>query len=73
MKKEDYIKKLRDDETYKDILGRATNSKERMFIQSFTEDFLARIASVIEPLREEYQKDPDGFMKKLEEIDKERI
>ena len=68
MKKEDYIKLLHEDMTFSEILSKATDPKEARYIKAFAEEFMISFMEVMIPLREAYDKDPEGFKKQLEEI-----
>ena len=66
--RDDYLRLLRDDETYQKILSRATTDAERRAISAYTEDFLMRIyASIIEPALKSLPQDPEARMKVFQE------
>jgi hypothetical protein len=69
MTRDDYLKALRENETYKTILSRATSDAERRAISAYTEDFIVRLcASVIEPAMTSLPTDPNDRMKVFQEV-----
>lgn len=74
MKKEDYLKSLRQNEVFKKTLSQATSDKERQAIKAYTEDFLINFYNnVIGPLQTAIEKDPDLLNKVAAELDNQLI
>lgn len=74
MKKDDYLKALRHDEVFKEVLSRATSETERRAIKAYTEDFIVNFYNtLIEPLNKAMEKDPDLLKKVYAEIENELI
>jgi hypothetical protein len=73
MTREEYIKLLHNDPTFKAVLEVAKSDKERRFVQAFAEEFLLSVAGVVEGIRAEAERDPDGFRKRLLEADEELL
>ena len=69
MTREEYVKLLHDDPTFKAALAAAKTDKDRCFVQAFAEEFLMSVAGVVEGIRSEVERDPDGFRKRLLEGD----
>ena len=74
MKKEEILKMLRDDPTYKQVLTMASDDKERQLIKAYTEDFMMKFyRSIFEPLSSAQQKDPDIVNKAVQKLNDELI
>lgn len=69
MKKEEYIKKLHEDEVFKSVVSKATSDADRRAIQAFTEEFMMSFVDVLEQLRSTAEADPDALQKILSELD----
>lgn len=69
MKKEEYIKKLHEDEVFKSVVSKATSDADRRAIQAFTEEFMVSFVDVLEQLHLAAAVDPQGFQKTLSELD----
>jgi hypothetical protein len=63
-KKNDLVKRLRNDELYTQALGRARTLKEREIIANFVEGFVNKVDEVMAPLIERAKRDPE-FAKQL--------
>jgi hypothetical protein len=74
MKKEDYLKLLRQDETYKKCLSSVKDENERRLISAYTEDFMMKFYSnIIDPLSNVLEKDPEALKKACMEIENKLI
>lgn len=70
MKKEDYLKALRNDDVFKKVLSQATSEQEKRAIKAYTEDFIVNFFdNVVKPLNEAMQKDPELLKKVYDEIE----
>lgn len=70
MKKEDYLKALRADDVFKQVLSQATSEQERRAIKAYTEDFVINFFnSIVKPVSEAMQKDPELLKKVYAEIE----
>lgn len=74
MKKDEMLKMLRDNETYRQVLSLATDDKERQLIKAYTEDFLLKFyRSVAEPAVAARAQDPDILNKTYQKLSEELI
>lgn len=74
IKREDYIKGLRENEIFQEVLKRASSDTERRVIKAYTEEFLnVFFNNVVEPISKEVQKDPNVIKNIAVEIEKELI
>lgn len=71
MNKQDYFKLLNDDPSFNAALQKTSDKKERQFIKAFTEEFLGSICDILEPLRQQIEKDPEEFKKRLADAENE--
>jgi hypothetical protein len=62
--REDFIKRLREDPSYREALGRARNAEERKAISRLVEEFVGNFAEVLAPAIAQAESDPD-FAAKL--------
>jgi hypothetical protein len=70
MKREDYLKALRHDETFKKVLSQATSEQGRRAIKAYTEDFIINFFNiVVDPLGKAMEKDPELIKKVYSEIE----
>lgn len=67
MTRDDYIKLLKSDETYKIAISMAKTEEERRFVEAMAAEFLLSFYDALEPMRGLAEKDPGAFMKRLEE------
>jgi hypothetical protein len=63
-KKEDYVRRLREDPLYKVALARAENEEQAESIKKLTEAFVLRFGKAIEGLIDRVENEP-GFKEKL--------
>jgi hypothetical protein len=68
MKNEDFINKLHEDPSFVAILKAAKDDKERRFIKSFTESYMARVVETFAAVKSVMESNPEEFKKQLEEI-----
>lgn len=74
MKKEDYLKLLRENDVFKTVLSQATSDAERRAIKAYTEDFMVKFfTQVYEPVAQALEKDPEAVKNAYLEIGKELI
>lgn len=74
MKKEEYLKLLRQDETYKQCLTNVKDENERRLISAYTEDFMMKFyENIISPLNSVLEKDPEALKKACMEIENKLI
>lgn len=74
MKKDEMLKMLRENESYKQVLALAADSKERQLIKAYTEDFLLKFyRSVAEPTVAARAADPDILNKTYQKLGEELI
>ena len=74
LKREDYIKSLRENEVFKEILSRASSDAERRMIKAYSEEFLNQFfGNVVEPIASELKKNPDALKNAAQEIEKDLI
>jgi len=74
MKKEDYLKQLRENDVFKTVLSKATSDAERRAIKAYTEDFMVKFFNqVYEPISHALQNDPEGIKNAYLEITSELI
>lgn len=74
MKKEEYLKLLKDDEIFKAVLSKATNESERRAIKAYTEDFMMKFfTDVFEPVSKATSSDPEALKKAISEIERDLI
>jgi len=74
IKRDDYIKGLRENEIFQEVLKRASSDTERRVIKAYAEEFLnAFFNNVVEPISKEIQKDPNAIKNAAAEIEKELI
>jgi uncharacterized protein YjgD (DUF1641 family) len=74
MKKEDFLKQLRGNDVFKELLSRASSDAERRAIKAYTEDFMMNfVSNVLEPAAKELEKDPEAMKKACLEIEKELL
>lgn len=72
--KEEYLKLLRDDQTFKDILSKATDDAERRMIKAYTEDFYLKFYdNVFLPLNNFLNQDPESLNKTISEMNEDLI
>jgi len=69
MNREDYLKLLNENPDYQKVLSLSKDEKETRILKGLTEKFLLDFAQVIEPIRAEIERDPEGFKNLLQEID----
>lgn len=70
MKKDDYLKALRQNDVFKSVLSRATSETEKRAIKAYTEDFIVNFYNaLVEPLSKAIEKDPELLKKVYEEIE----
>lgn len=70
MKKDDYLKALRSDFVFKEVLGRASSEAERRAIKAYTEDFILNFYNtIVDPLKTAMEKDPELLNKVFSEIE----
>lgn len=73
-KREDYIKELRENEIFKEVLSRASSDVEKRIIKAYAEEFLnVFFDNVVQPISKEIQKDPNVVKNAAAEIEKELI
>lgn len=74
MKKEDYLKILNENEVYKEVLNRASDSSERRMISAYAEDFIIKFfRDFVSPAQKALEKDPDVLNKVYSEIEKDLL
>lgn len=74
MKKEDFIKHLRDNEIFKSILSQTTDDKEKRLIKAYAEDFMLKFyQNIYEPLHSLAEKDPEAAKKEFIKIENDLI
>jgi hypothetical protein len=74
MKREDYLKMIRESEEIKSVLSGVTDQKDKRAIKAYTEDFFMRFYdSLLGPIMSELEKDPEVLNKAFSEIEKELI
>jgi hypothetical protein len=74
MKKEDYLKMLNENEIYKEVLSKTTNSTERRIISAYAEDFIVKFfKDFVGPAQKAIEKDPDVLNKVYSEIEKDLL
>jgi hypothetical protein len=74
MKKEDYLKLLRENEVFKAVLSQATSDTERRAIKAYTEDFMVKFFNqVYEPVTQALEKEPEAIKNAYQEISSELI
>lgn len=74
LKKDEYLKLLRDNESFKSALSRTTDEKERRAIKAYTEDFFMNFYNnVFSPLARILEEDPEAINKAVLEIKNELI
>jgi uncharacterized protein YjgD (DUF1641 family) len=74
MKKEDFLKQLRSNEVFKELLSRASNDAERRAIKAYTEDFMVNfVSNVLDPVTKVLEKDPEAMKKTYLEIEKDLL
>ena len=73
MKKEEYLRMLRDNDVFKNVLSQSKDDKERRFIKAYAEDFLMSFYNVYHHIHVETQKDPDALKKAFLEIENDLI
>lgn len=74
MKREEYLKMFRDNESIKTILDAAEDEKERKAIRAHAEDmFMRAYDELLKPIFDQIQKDPEGMSKAWSEVEKELI
>lgn len=74
MKKEEYLKLLRDNDVFKSVLSQSKDDKERRFIKAYAEEFMATFYNdVFHHIQKELEKDPEALKKAYLEIEKDLI
>lgn len=74
MDKNEYLKMLRSNDIFKQVLEKAPNDQERRAIKSYAEQFYMSVFNqLILPLNQSLQKDPAGLKNAFLEIEKELI
>lgn len=69
MKRDDYLKLLRDNDVYKAVLSQAKDPTEQRFIAAHTENFVMTVyKELFEPVNKLTEKDPDALMKAVHEL-----
>lgn len=72
MKKEECIKMLRDNDTFKSILRKAKDDKEKRHIKSYAENFIVQFYdSVYAPLQKLNEENPGAIKEALDELMKQ--
>jgi hypothetical protein len=70
MKREEYIKLLRDNEDFKAALQRVSSPAERQAIKAYTEDFMMKFYNgVLRPIEEIKKADPEALKNAVLEVD----
>lgn len=70
MKKEDLLKELRENVTFKEILSSVSDDAERRLIRTHAENFMTQFfKNVLEPLQKIEENEPGGLNKYLSEIE----
>jgi hypothetical protein len=74
MKREEYLRLIRNNESIKTILDSARDEAERKAVRAHVEDILLQMFdNMILPLNDQIEKDPEGMAKAWREIEKELI
>jgi hypothetical protein len=74
MKKEDFLKQLRGNDVFKEILSRASSDAERRAIKAYAEDFMINfVSNILDPVSKAIEKDPDAMKKACLEIEKDLL
>lgn len=74
MKREDYLKLLRENENLKEIFSKSDDQKEKRAIKAYTEDFALKFYdNLLSPIMLILEKDPEALNKALTEIENELI
>lgn len=74
MDKDNILKRLREDQHYAELLGKAKDAEERDKIRAYTEGFVSSFYdSVFSHIQEAISKDPDALKKTLAELESQLI
>lgn len=74
MKREDYLKLIKESEEMKAVLSSVNDAKDKRMVKAYTEDFFMKFYdSMFAPILSELEKDPDALNKAFSEIEKELI
>lgn len=72
--KEDVLRVLNEDENFKSILSMTKDETERKAIKAYTESFVMTVyQSLLNPLENALQQDPDAVNKALRELQEDLI
>lgn len=73
-KKEEILKKIRDDENFNKILSLSKDDNEKKAIKAYAESFISVLyQSVFSHIEKALNEDPDALKKSLQEINNELI
>lgn len=74
MKKEEYLKMLRDNEVFRNVLSQSKDDKERRTIKAVAEEFMMTFYDdVFRHVQSALDKDPDALKKAYLEIENDLI
>lgn len=74
MKKEEYLKLLRENDVFKSVLSQSKDDKERRFIRAYAEDFMMTFYNdIFHHVQNALEKDPEALKKAYLEIEKDLI
>ena len=74
IKRDDYLKGLKENEVFAEVLKRASSDAERRIIQAYAEEFLnVFYDNVVTPISKELQKDPQGLNNAVRIVEEQLI
>jgi hypothetical protein len=74
MTRDEYLKMLRDNETFQQVMKLSSSDAERRAIKAYTEDFMMKFyRDVFEPVEKATKNDPEALKNAYLEFEKELI